>query len=226
MRLRDVSWLWILVAAGLAGLVGADALFGQAAAVAPQTGQPAAASAEQPPVVPSASVGIQPTEDALPEVMDLEDDVESASVGLPSQRGKNRSVRRAGGSYSIRYPAAGMTTYEVKVPVYGYQAGPPDPELQKLLEEDGKMEQQAQALVAQYCQEKDQQKRAKLKEQLQTLTEKHFDLRQQRRELEITRLEEQLERVRASIKKRTEARDLIIQRRMARLLGEEDDLAF
>jgi hypothetical protein len=107
-------------------------------------------------------------------------------------------------------------------------AGPqkPDPEMEQLLKKDAEMEGQAQVLVKQWHEEKDETAKADLRSQVEKLTKEHFDLRQKRRELEVSRLEAQLERVRASIKKRSEVKDLIIQRRLARLLGEEDDLAF
>jgi hypothetical protein len=61
---------------------------------------------------------------------------------------------------------------------------------------------------------------------LQDLTKKHFEVRQKRRELEISRLEAQLERVRAAVTKRNANQDMIINRRLSQLLGEEDELAF
>jgi hypothetical protein len=102
----------------------------------------------------------------------------------------------------------------------------PDPEMEQLLKEDAEMEARVQALVKQWHEQRDEKARAELRGQVEKLTEMHFGLRQHRRELELSRLEAQLERVRASIKKRSEVKDLIIQRRIARLLGEEDDLAF
>jgi hypothetical protein len=102
----------------------------------------------------------------------------------------------------------------------------PDPEMEELLKKDAEMEAQAQALVGQWHEQKDEKARGDLRSQVEKQAKEHFDLRQQRRELQLSRLEAQLERVRASIKKRSEVKDLIIQRRIARLLGEEDDLAF
>ena len=102
----------------------------------------------------------------------------------------------------------------------------PDPEMEKLLEQDAKMEQQARVFAKQFREAEGQQQRAEARGNLEVLTKEHFDLRQKRRELELSRLEAQLERVRGSIKKRNEVKGLIIQRRVARLLGEEDDLAF
>jgi hypothetical protein len=98
--------------------------------------------------------------------------------------------------------------------------------MEKLLEADAKMEQQSRDFAKRFREAEDQQQRAKARADLEVLAKEHFDLRQKRRELELSRLEEQLERVRASIKKRSEVKDLIIQRRLAQLLGEEDDLAF
>ena len=88
------------------------------------------------------------------------------------------------------------------------------------------MEGQARELVAAFRSEKDEQKRADLRTQLQDLTAKHFEVRQKRREREISRLEAQLERVRAAVTKRNANKDMIINRRLSQLLGEEDELAF
>jgi len=107
-----------------------------------------------------------------------------------------------------------------------FKARQPDPEMEELLRKDAEMEGQAQVLVGQWHEEKDEKARGDLRSRVEKLAKEHFDLRQQRRELELSRLEAQLERVRTSIKKRSEVKDLIIQRRIARLLGEEDDLAF
>jgi hypothetical protein len=114
--------------------------------------------------------------------------------------------------------------YHYSYATVGHQK--PDPEMEQLLKKDAEMETQVQALVKQWHEQKDEKARADLRTQVEKLSKEHFDLRQQRRELELSRLEAQLERVRTSIKKRAEVKDLIIQRRIARLLGEEDDLAF
>ncbi|OHB66768.1 MAG: hypothetical protein A2V70_13100 [Planctomycetes bacterium RBG_13_63_9] len=101
-----------------------------------------------------------------------------------------------------------------------------DPELAKLLEEDSSAERLAAQLAEQYRSEKDETKRAELKTKLEQLVNGHFDLRQQRRQREVAQLEKQLNRIRSAIENRTQAKDLIIQRHLAKLLGEEDDLAF
>ncbi len=106
-----------------------------------------------------------------------------------------------------------------------------DPEMRKLLEQDAKMEKQAADLVQNFRGgpgdvDDVAEWQAKVRAELERLTEKHFELRQKRRELEISRLEDQLKRVRESLKKRNDAKEMIIKRRVSKLLGEQDDLVF
>lgn len=61
--------------------------------------------------------------------------------------------------------------------------------------------------------------------ELTKLVEEHFAVRQRRREREIELLEEQLERLRDSIRTRTGHRDAIIKRHLDELTG-KDELAF
>jgi hypothetical protein len=62
------------------------------------------------------------------------------------------------------------------------------------------------------------------REELKGILEKLFDLREADREQELKRLEEELARVKDSMKKRRDAKAKIVERRIAELLGEEDDL--
>jgi septum formation topological specificity factor MinE len=64
-----------------------------------------------------------------------------------------------------------------------------------------------------------------LKRALAEVVEKHFQVRQERRELELRHLEQQLDRLREAIKKRAESRELIIRQRISQLLG-DNDLSF
>ena len=99
-----------------------------------------------------------------------------------------------------------------------------DPQMAKLLEQDSALDKEARGLAEQCRKETDKEKRAELKARLAELTEKHFELRQERRELQIAQLETELEKVRATIDKRNDARELIIRRRVSQLLGEKDEL--
>ena len=63
------------------------------------------------------------------------------------------------------------------------------------------------------------------KEIEETVT-KQFEVRQQRRNLELKHLEEQLKDLREAVDKREKARKELIEKRVSRLLGTEKDLDF
>lgn len=100
-----------------------------------------------------------------------------------------------------------------------------DPEMAKLEEADIELDQQTQALAEQFRRAPQGEARDKLKAELVEVVGKHFQVRQERRELEIKRLEEQLERFRASLKKRMNDRESIVKQRILNLLG-DDELGF
>lgn len=124
------------------------------------------------------------------------------------------------------------------MPAMGMPLGPPrwphgdwqsleqnDPEMHKLLQADYALEKQSQELVLQYRQAP-QDQRETLKQQLEKVVTEHFESRQQRRRLELKRLEEELQRLRESIDKRTEAQSQIVNRRVAELLGIQEEPQF
>ncbi len=90
----------------------------------------------------------------------------------------------------------------------------------KLLREDLQLEWQARELAVQY-RLAPEGRRAKIKQQLKELVDQHFDIRQQRRLLELKRLEEELKRLRAAIDHRNESRESLVGKRISQLLGEE-----
>jgi hypothetical protein len=101
-----------------------------------------------------------------------------------------------------------------------------DPESQDIYEKELKIEEEVNALVEQYRAEKDGDERTKLKQKLNDISSRQFDIRQQNRALEVKRLEKELVRIRESIQQRTENRVQIIKHRAAQLLHEEDNLDF
>ncbi len=124
------------------------------------------------------------------------------------------------------------------MPGFGPMSGPPrwphgdwqsmeqnDPEMHKLLQADFNLAIQSQELAVQYRQAPQDQREA-IKQKLEKTITEHFEARQQRRLLELQRLEEELKRLRESIDKRKEAQAQIIQRRVSELLGLEDDTQF
>jgi hypothetical protein len=68
--------------------------------------------------------------------------------------------------------------------------------------------------------------RDQLLDRLKTVVNEHFDLRQKRRESEVQKLEEQLERLRKSTQQRADARESIIKQRIAVLTGVQEEPGF
>ena len=100
-----------------------------------------------------------------------------------------------------------------------------DPEMYKLLKEDQDLEHQTRELVMQYRRAPSDQ-RDKLKAQITELVNKHFDVRQQHRSLQLKRLEGELQRLREVIDRRSKARKEIVEKRISELIGHEDELRF
>jgi hypothetical protein len=101
-----------------------------------------------------------------------------------------------------------------------------DPEMARFHEADRALEMKTAELVEQLRRSEGPDRREALRETLTKVVGEHFELRQQRRELEVKRLEAQLERLRQSVRQRAEAREQIVQRRLGELLGERDDIGF
>ena len=97
-----------------------------------------------------------------------------------------------------------------------------DPEMHALLQGDQDLERETYDLSSRYRQTKKSEDREKLKTELQTAVEKHFQIRQQRRELELKRLEEQLQRMKDSVAKRLAEKGPIIELRVKELIGDNE----
>jgi hypothetical protein len=100
-----------------------------------------------------------------------------------------------------------------------------DPELYKLIQDDYNLERQSQELAMQ-CRQAPKDQQDEIKEKLEKVITQHFEARQQRRVLELKRLEEELKRLRELIDKRNESRQQIVNRRVSELLGLQDELRF
>lgn len=98
-----------------------------------------------------------------------------------------------------------------------------DPEMASLNDADRQLDEQTRQLARQLPSADD---RDKVKDQIAELIMQHFEVRQKRRELQIKRMEDELKKLREAMTKRNESRDLIIKRRLAELVGNEDDLGF
>ncbi|HEV3258517.1 MAG TPA: hypothetical protein VG013_16690 [Gemmataceae bacterium] len=102
----------------------------------------------------------------------------------------------------------------------------PDREMEKLLTDEARLQQQAAALVEEYSRTEDEKDRAKIKSKLSDVLDKQFDAQQKRRDLEVERIEAQLKKLRALMKKRAEARQKIVDNRLDQLLREADGLGW
>ena len=100
-----------------------------------------------------------------------------------------------------------------------------DPEMAALNRSDYDLDTQTQDLSEKLRSAK-KEDREKLKEEIALTVAKHFDVRQKRRELQIKRMEDELKKLRDAMTKRNESKDQIIKKRMAELIGNEDDLGF
>ena len=100
-----------------------------------------------------------------------------------------------------------------------------DPEMYKLLKADRDLERQTHELAMQYRRAASSE-REQIKQQIDELVNKHFDVRQQRRALELKRLENELQRLREAIEKRASARAVLVEKRVSEVIGREDEIGF
>jgi len=99
-------------------------------------------------------------------------------------------------------------------------------ELQTLLSGEAACERDVANLLSEYSRNQDEKKRAELKGKINGLLDQQFEHQQKRRNLEVTRIEAQLTKLRELIKKRADARPTIVQKRLDQLLSEADGLGW
>ncbi|HVX10897.1 MAG TPA: hypothetical protein VHC22_06935 [Pirellulales bacterium] len=97
-----------------------------------------------------------------------------------------------------------------------------DPEMYALAKADMELELQTRQLVEQFHRAANDDDREQVRRKLVAVVENHFAVRQQRRELEIKRLESQLQRLRDAVKKRSAERQRIMEQHISQLLGTDD----
>ena len=96
-----------------------------------------------------------------------------------------------------------------------------DPEMVKLMRADMELELQSRELATQYH-SASKEDREKIKTQIVELVNKQFDVRQQRRTLELKRMEDELKRLREALDRRTKARKELVEKRVSDLVGPEE----
>jgi hypothetical protein len=100
-----------------------------------------------------------------------------------------------------------------------------DPEMYKLMKLDAELDRQSRDLAEQYSQAP-QDQREKLRKQVQQVVSQHFDVRQERRLLELKRLKEELQSFQNAIDRRTKGRKDLIEKRVSDLLGSDERSKF
>jgi hypothetical protein len=102
-----------------------------------------------------------------------------------------------------------------------------DPEMYKLKMADLVLEEQTIDLTAKYRGISDNvDARAKVKQEIEGVVNKHFDVRGQLLLLKLKRLESQLQILHENIDRRTKARKEIVDKRVSDLIGREEDVGF
>ena len=95
-----------------------------------------------------------------------------------------------------------------------------DPERFKLLQKDFELDRKIKDLVRQYKAETNTDQKEALKKEISELCVKHFEVRQQRRELDLARMKAWLNQIEQDIDKSRQNKDKIIEQRINSLLDD------
>jgi hypothetical protein len=99
---------------------------------------------------------------------------------------------------------------------------PNDPEMEKLMRTDVELDRQTRELAARF-RGASHDEQTEIKKKLADVVTKQFEARQERRTLELKRLEDEIKRIRESIDKRNQGKQQIVDRRVSELLGQDDN---
>ena len=101
--------------------------------------------------------------------------------------------------------------------------GMDDAEMFKLQQKDMELEQESHQLAMQYQSPRtSKDDREKLKQEVVEVVNKQFEVRQQRRALELKHLEEGLKRLREIVERRAKAKKELVEKRISELIGPEE----
>jgi hypothetical protein len=101
-----------------------------------------------------------------------------------------------------------------------------DPEMAKLAAAEAELGDSSEALLTQYAAADKPEDQKRLKAELRDALAKQFDVQRQERELELARVEERIKKVREQLKKRNDAREWIVDRRLDQLINDVDGLGW
>jgi len=99
-------------------------------------------------------------------------------------------------------------------------------EVQLTLSGEAACERDVANLLSEYSHTQDEKKRSEIKTKISGLLDQQFDHQQKRRDLEVKRIEAQLSKLRDLIKKRSDSRQTIVQKRLDQVLSDADGLGW
>ena len=134
----------------------------------------------------------------------------------------------AGATSAPKTVAPGYGQFYFAGPGGGAYAAPADddPEMTKLANDEAALAHQSQEIVSRYTESENEIEQKTIKAELREALAKQFDVQRERRELELKRIEERVRKLRDQIKKRNDARDTIIDRRLDQLINEAEGLGW
>jgi hypothetical protein len=181
----------------------------------------------QPPATPAAPRPVAPPESPAPGAGPARVGVVHGSAALAVPAPAGGGFIRAGGP-----GGAGGIVYQAgpgwggEMGGFGFGPSQDDPEISKLMQTEHELARQSDDLVRQYGDTEDYGQREKLRGQMRELLVKQFEAQQQRREKELSNVEQRLSKLREQLKKRTSARDTIVDRRLENLTSDADGLGW
>lgn len=99
-----------------------------------------------------------------------------------------------------------------------------DPDRYQLLLQETKLDQQSQNLAEQYRKAKAPEEKSRIKQELKSLLDQLFDIREKNKEAEIHHLEEDLNRLKSTMTERRKNKAQIVTARLEELLDERTSL--
>jgi hypothetical protein len=101
-----------------------------------------------------------------------------------------------------------------------------DPEMNELAQSEAVLANDSAEILARFTEAENAAERKKISAELRETLAKQFDVQRQRRELELARVEERVRKLREQIKKRDDARETIIERRLDQLINDAEGLGW
>jgi len=109
---------------------------------------------------------------------------------------------------------------------YGVSPAEDDPEMGELAQVEAQASQESAEILSRYAATDNAADQKELKAKLRTALDDQFRVQLKRQQLELTRIEERVRKLRDQFKKRNDTRDTIIDRRLDQLINEAEGLGW